>query len=409
MDTKQIFNIDKTTLIKHSLNEAYSLNSTSVIIKAEPTVVQYVLTTNSILDLSLNTFRFKKNATKVAFKTSYCRELVGNCSIQTVQIVPHYSSKISSSKTRMIASITPPLVSNISKRGCAVFKTATTALPTPINLENSKHLKQHKKNTATRRPYGEEKHITKSKQMHYLAPLARLAHKLGKRNNKRFFTPIDPFFIISKKPQYSKRQQLIPNYSKGRAEGFFNELVLSAFKLVRPQLSFHSRIGQPLMGHLYDRFHGMCPLLNGGHLSSTFTPNFSLQNQKPTAHQKWEKAHHFRENKNLISSLFRADWVLNQLINQCKLGKKNPRAIMNQLINDIRILLEKMGSESPILGVRVTLTGRLGSRKKGMAQQISKCVGKIPLSTLRQKVDYSQGFLTSRLGLIGVKVWMCYK
>ena len=106
----------------------------------------------------------------------------------------------------------------------------------------------------------------------------------------------------------------------------------------------------------------------------------------------------------------RADWVLNQLIYQFnQLEKKNPRALMNQLINDIRILIEKTGSECPVIGARITLTGRLGSRKKGMAQQISKCVGKIPLSTLRQKVDYSQGFLASRLGLIGVKVWICYK
>ena len=36
----------------------------------------------------------------------------------------------------------------------------------------------------------------------------------------------------------------------------------------------------------------------------------------------------------------------------------------------------QMGSECPIKGMRITITGRLGSRKKAMAQQISKCVGK---------------------------------
>lgn len=144
-------------------------------------------------------------------------------------------------------------------------------------------------------------------------------------------------------------------------------------------------------------------------LPSAFTPTLSCKNQKANADQKWAKTRSFKENKNLTSHLLRADWVLNQFVNQYQLGKKNPRAIMNLLINDIRILMEKMGSECPIIGARITLTGRLGSRKKGMAQQINKCVGKIPLSTLRQKVDYSQGFLATRLGLIGVKVWVCYK
>jgi len=81
---------------------------------------------------------------------------------------------------------------------------------------------------------------------------------------------------------------------------------------------------------------------------------------------------------------------------------------MNQQINDIRILIDKMGSECPIKGMRITITGRLGSRKKAMAQQISKCVGKVPLSTFRQKVDYKQDVLSTKFGLIGIKIWICY-
>ena len=85
-----------------------------------------------------------------------------------------------------------------------------------------------------------------------------------------------------------------------------------------------------------------------------------------------------------------------------------PRAAMNQQINNIRILMDKMGSECPIKGMRITITGRLGSRKKAMAQQISKCVGKVPLSTFRQNVDYRQGVLPTKFGLVGVKIWVCY-
>ena len=70
--------------------------------------------------------------------------------------------------------------------------------------------------------------------------------------------------------------------------------------------------------------------------------------------------------------------------------------------------MDKMGSECPIKGMRITITGRLGSRKKAMAQQISKCVGKVPLSTFRQNVDYRQGVLPTKFGLVGVKIWVCY-
>lgn len=106
--------------------------------------------------------------------------------------------------------------------------------------------------------------------------------------------------------------------------------------------------------------------------------------------------------------LVRADWVLDRLFEQLTKKKMNPRAAMNQHINEIRVLIDQMGSECPVRGIRITLTGRLGSRKKAMAQQISKCVGKVPLSTLRQNIDYKQKVLPTRFGLVGIKIWICY-
>nr|YP_010437055.1 ribosomal protein S3 [Ulva meridionalis]UTA96529.1 ribosomal protein S3 [Ulva meridionalis]UTA96587.1 ribosomal protein S3 [Ulva meridionalis]UTA96639.1 ribosomal protein S3 [Ulva meridionalis]UTA96691.1 ribosomal protein S3 [Ulva meridionalis]UTA96754.1 ribosomal protein S3 [Ulva meridionalis] len=110
------------------------------------------------------------------------------------------------------------------------------------------------------------------------------------------------------------------------------------------------------------------------------------------------------------SNLMCANWILNQIVQLLSNSdKKSPRPIVNQYINDIRILIRSMGSTCPIFGVRITITGRLGSQKKAMAQQISKCVGKVPLSTLRQNIGYSQGFVRTRFGVIGVSVWVCYK
>lgn len=110
------------------------------------------------------------------------------------------------------------------------------------------------------------------------------------------------------------------------------------------------------------------------------------------------------------SNLMCANWILNQIIQLLSNSdKKSPRPILNQYINDIRILIRSMGSICPILGIRVTITGRLGSQKKAMAQRISKCVGKVPLSTLRQNLNYSQSFVRTRFGVIGVNVWVCYR
>lgn len=137
-------------------------------------------------------------------------------------------------------------------------------------------------------------------------------------------------------------------------------------------------------------------------LSSTFAPAI--------INKKWiNNSRIFKGTPFFGGNLMRADWVLNKLIEQFnQSGKRSPRPIVNQFINDIRVLMDQMGSASPIIGMRITITGRLGSRKKAMAQQITKCVGKVPLSTFRQKVDYSQGFLPTRFGKMGVKVWVTF-
>lgn len=115
-------------------------------------------------------------------------------------------------------------------------------------------------------------------------------------------------------------------------------------------------------------------------------------------------------NKVLVLSgvqLLSSDWFLELLIQQLKV-RRSARAAMNSSIRDIEALMGYMQSSCPVQGVRITATGRLGKKKKGMAQQLTQSVGKVPLITARQKIDYSQGFVTTSLGVIGLKIWVSY-
>jgi Ribosomal protein S3, C-terminal domain len=123
----------------------------------------------------------------------------------------------------------------------------------------------------------------------------------------------------------------------------------------------------------------------------------SIEQTKSLEITKWQNPH-----------LMSADWILENLIQQLN-SRISPRSTINNLIRSTGTFIRLMGSNCPVLGLRVVATGRLGSQKKGMAQQIIRAIGKVPLTTLRQKIDYCQGFVRTRRGLIGIKVWVCYK
>jgi Ribosomal protein S3, C-terminal domain len=59
-------------------------------------------------------------------------------------------------------------------------------------------------------------------------------------------------------------------------------------------------------------------------------------------------------------------------------------------------------------GLRLTFSGRLGG-KKGMAKTLTKTIGRVPLSTLGAKVDFAKGVVHTKMGSLGVKVWVCYR
>jgi len=56
------------------------------------------------------------------------------------------------------------------------------------------------------------------------------------------------------------------------------------------------------------------------------------------------------------------------------------------------------------LGIRVQLSGRLGGAE--MARQETSGMGRIPLNTLRAKIDYGFAEASTAQGNIGIKVWI---
>jgi len=106
--------------------------------------------------------------------------------------------------------------------------------------------------------------------------------------------------------------------------------------------------------------------------------------------------------------LFCADWLLQIVKSQLQLKNSSALHVLNNIIKDVTKLMRSMQGSCPILGVRLLASGRCGKKKKGMAQLIDRSVGKVPCNSVRYRIDYAQSFVTTRLGSIGLKVWICY-
>jgi small subunit ribosomal protein S3 len=61
----------------------------------------------------------------------------------------------------------------------------------------------------------------------------------------------------------------------------------------------------------------------------------------------------------------------------------------------------RMGAE----GIKVNVSGRLGGAE--MARNETFKEGRIPLHTLRADIDYAVAEALTKVGQIGVKVWIC--
>lgn len=72
------------------------------------------------------------------------------------------------------------------------------------------------------------------------------------------------------------------------------------------------------------------------------------------------------------------------------------RRVMKQSIGKV------MGSGAR--GVRIVLSGRIGGAEIGRRERLQ--TGRVPLSTIRENIDYAQVPALTKSGYVGVKVWI---
>jgi small subunit ribosomal protein S3 len=60
-----------------------------------------------------------------------------------------------------------------------------------------------------------------------------------------------------------------------------------------------------------------------------------------------------------------------------------------------------MGAE----GIKIQISGRLNGAEMARSEMYKE--GRTPLHTFRADIDYAQGEALTKVGLIGIKVWIC--
>jgi len=66
--------------------------------------------------------------------------------------------------------------------------------------------------------------------------------------------------------------------------------------------------------------------------------------------------------------------------------------------------MEKVMQSRGVLGIKVTLSGRLGGAEMGRVESLR--LGQVPLQTLRADIDFAREKAYMTYGVIGIKVWI---
>lgn len=91
-----------------------------------------------------------------------------------------------------------------------------------------------------------------------------------------------------------------------------------------------------------------------------------------------------------------ANIVANNIARQLEGRVSFRRAIKMAIASTMR-----MGAE----GIKVQISGRLGGAEMARSEIYKE--GRIPLHTLRADIDYALGEALTKVGLVGIKVWIC--
>ncbi len=86
--------------------------------------------------------------------------------------------------------------------------------------------------------------------------------------------------------------------------------------------------------------------------------------------------------------------------------------IADQLVKRLparRVLKQTMEKvmQAGAKGARIVLAGRIGGADIARKERLQQ--GEVPLSTLREKIDFAKVAARTKMGYVGVKVWICKK
>lgn len=124
-----------------------------------------------------------------------------------------------------------------------------------------------------------------------------------------------------------------------------------------------------------------------------FNPHFPVRARGKEGRLKVEVAVEPVKEPNLNAYLVATN-IADQLV------KRMPaKRICNQTINRVMT--------SGARGVKIALAGRIGGAEIARREKFQ--LGTIPLSTIREDIDYAQVPALTKSGYIGVKVWICKK
>ena len=430
---RKISNVTKNILIQHSFNKVYNSN---ILNKRKAKVIQHLLTSNFIFDLSCgNTFKLKKNIIRGAFQSSFCRglspfsnkssfSLINKVKMQTVQLalncahtpiqpfkngflqehIPKTFQANQSPKLLSLKTKTRIVPCFFGKRTDSDFLTLDSRLNSLYAFNKQKEKLILKRKTPTKLAFFNQNH-----SLAFIKIISQVFNKAIKKSC---------LFTLRKEIIKTARENKFIKLLKTDKIGDNSVNFFTSFKKSKKAFFSSNTLVSSAAINMKNTRRPKFKTTDNTCIQnqSTSGKGFTISGNSPHLAYKKCKLRGTREIHWLVNnlgegfdgSLVRAEWILNRFINQLSKKKMNVRGALNQQINDIRVLMNQMGSECPIKGMRIKITGRLGSRKKAMAQQISKCVGKVPLSTFRERVDYAQEVLPTRFGLVGIKIWICY-
>lgn len=99
------------------------------------------------------------------------------------------------------------------------------------------------------------------------------------------------------------------------------------------------------------------------------------------------------KNVNLNAYLV-ASYIADQLVRRLP-----HKSVVNKVMSNVMMAGAK--------GVRILLSGRIGGAEISRRERFQ--MGTVPLSTIREKVDFAHVPALTKSGYIGVKVWICLK